>query len=41
MPEYYNQKYTKEEVEVILKKIKECINDNCYTISINGNRKRT
>jgi hypothetical protein len=39
MSEYYNQKYTKEEVEVILKKIKECINDNCYTISINGNRK--
>ena len=39
MPEYYNQDYTEEEVEVILQKIKDCVNDNCYIISQNENRK--
>jgi hypothetical protein len=39
MSEHYNQGYTKEEVEVILQKIKDSINDNCYIISQNENRK--
>lgn len=39
MSEHYNQNYTKEEVYVILKKIKDCINDNRYMISKNENRK--
>lgn len=39
MAEYYNQNYTKEEVQVILNKIKECINDNQYVISLNNNRR--
>lgn len=38
MKEYYNQNYTKEEIYVILQKIKDCINDNHYTISQNNNR---
>ena len=36
--EHYNQNYTREEVEVILNKIKDCINDNQYIISQNQNR---
>jgi hypothetical protein len=39
MSEHYNQEYTKEEVEGILQKIKDCINDNCYIIAINENRR--
>ena len=39
MSEHYNQNYTKEEVDVILRKIKDCVNDNRYTISQNENRK--
>ena len=38
MSEHYNQNYTREEVEVILNKIKNCINDNQYIISQNQNR---
>ena len=38
MLEHYNQNYTREEVEVILNKIKDCINDNQYIISQNQNR---
>lgn len=38
MSEHYNQNYTREEVEVILKRIKDCINDNQYIISQNQNR---
>lgn len=38
MSEHYNQDYTREEVEVILNKIKDCINDNQYIISQNQNR---
>ena len=38
MSEHYNQNYTREEVEVILNKIKDCINDNQYIISQNQNR---
>jgi hypothetical protein len=36
--EHYNQNYTREEVQVILNKIKDCINDNQYIISQNQNR---
>lgn len=39
MSEYYNQNYTKEEVDVILQKIKNCVNNNRYIISQNQNRK--
>ena len=39
MSEHYNQNYTKEEVDAILQKIKDCINHNHYTISQNENRK--
>lgn len=39
MSEHYNQDYTKEEVEVILQRIKNCVNDNFYIISQNENRK--
>lgn len=39
MSEYYNQKYTKEEADAILKRIKDCINENRYTVSQNENRK--
>ena len=38
MSEHYNQNYTREEVEVILNKIKDCINDNQYIISQTQNR---
>lgn len=38
MSEHYNQNYTREEVVVILNKIKDCINDNQYIISQNQNR---
>lgn len=39
MTEHYNQNYTKEEIDIILQKIKDCINDNQYIISKNENRK--
>lgn len=35
----YNQNYTREEVGVILNKIKDCVKDNQYIISQNQNRK--
>lgn len=38
MSEHYNQNYTREEVQDILNKIKDCINDNQYIISQNQNR---
>lgn len=38
MSEHYNQNYTREEVEVILNRIKDCIKDNQYIISQNQNR---
>ncbi len=38
MSKHYNQKYTKKEVNEILKKIKDCINNNRYKISLNQNR---
>lgn len=39
MTEHYNQNYTKEEIDIILQKIKDCINDNQYIISKNENRR--
>lgn len=38
MAEHYNQNYTKEEVDIILQKIKDCVNNNAYTFSLNENR---
>lgn len=35
---YYNQNYTREQIDVILNKIKDCVNNNKYTISMNENR---
>ena len=38
MNPHYNQNYTREQIEVILNKIKDCVNNNKYTISTNENR---
>ena len=38
MNEFYNQTYTKEEVEVILEKIKDCIKKDQFIISKNEKR---
>lgn len=35
---YYNQKYTREQIDAILDKIKECVINNKYTIALNKNR---
>lgn len=35
---HYNQNYTKEQIDTVLKKIKECINNGRCTISKNENR---
>ncbi len=35
----YNQNYTKEEINVVLDKIKNCVRSNKYTIALNENRK--
>lgn len=37
MSEHYNQNYTKEECDVILRKIKRCVNHNKFTIEQNRN----
>ena len=39
MNPYYNQNYTRKEVEAILLKIKNCILSGNYSISLNSNRK--
>lgn len=39
MNPYYNQNYTREEIDIILNKIKSCVSNNRYTISLNENRK--
>lgn len=39
MDEHYNQNYTKDQIEVILNEIKECVLLNRFTISINDKRK--
>ena len=38
MNPHYNQNYTKEDIDVILAKIKSCVEKNRYTISLNENR---
>lgn len=38
MNSYYNQNYTREQIEVFLDKIKDCVNNNKYTIAMNENR---
>ncbi|MFZ3100905.1 MAG: hypothetical protein WA113_01605 [Desulfitobacteriaceae bacterium] len=38
MNQYYNQHYTKEQIEIILQTIQDCIRRNRYIISKNENR---
>ena len=38
MNKNYNQNYTKEEISAILAKIKDCIKNDRFTISLNDNR---
>lgn len=38
MNSHYNQNYMKEEIDVILEKIKNCVGNNKYTIALNENR---
>lgn len=38
MIEHYNQNYTKEEISIVLEKIKNCVTDNRYTIARNESR---
>ena len=39
MSEYYNQSYTKEQIEAVLDTIQNCVRQNHYTISLNEKRK--
>ncbi len=39
MSSYYNQNYTKQDIDKVLEKIKKCIINNNYTIAMNENRK--
>lgn len=38
MNPHYNQNYTREEINVVLDKIKSCVGNNKYIISLNENR---
>ncbi len=38
MNPYYNQNYTREQIDAILDKIKDCVANNKYTIELNKNR---
>lgn len=38
MSPHYNQDYTREEIDIILDKIKSCVGNNKYTIALNENR---
>ena len=38
MNPYYNQNYTREHIDAILDKIKDCVVNNKYTIALNENR---
>lgn len=38
MKEYYNQDYTEEECDAILQKVKDCVNNNKFTVEQNKNR---
>lgn len=35
---HYNQNYSREEIDVVLNKIKTCVENNRYTIALNENR---
>lgn len=35
---YYKQNYTREQIDAILDKIKDCVHNNKYTIAMNENR---
>ena len=39
MNSYYNQNYTREQIDAVLEKIKSCVNNNKYIIALNENRK--
>lgn len=39
MEEHYNHNYTQEEIDIILQKIKDCVDNNKYIISQNENRR--
>jgi len=38
MNSHYNQNYSKQEIDEILDKVKNCVYNNRYTISLNENR---
>lgn len=38
MNPHYNQNYTREQIDAILEKIKDCVRNNKYTIALNENR---
>lgn len=38
MNPYYNQNYTRKQIDAILDKIKDCVVNNKYTIALNENR---
>lgn len=38
MNPHYNQNYTRKEIDDVLAKIKKCVENNRYTISLNDNR---
>lgn len=38
MNPHYNQNYTREEIDEVLEKIKNCVSNNKYTIALNKNR---
>ena len=38
MTPHYNQSYTREQINAVLNKIKSCVEQNRYTISLNENR---
>ena len=38
MKSHYNQNYNREQIDIILDKIKRCVETNKYTISQNQNR---
>lgn len=38
MNPYYNQNYIREQIDVIVDKIKDCVVSNKYSIALNENR---
>lgn len=39
MSRFYNQNYTREQIDAVLVKIKDCVRSNQYVIALNENRK--